>query len=555
MKKEKWKTFVTDRWKVAVAGLLAALSTCFMLFIYAPLELYVTNQTEFWFDFYKILKAVLENFAIFFGLNALVILLTACIAKGLCRFVTAAEMVFLLTLYVQGNFLVNHMPPFDGTEIVWEDYRGENIKTAIVCILIVIVVVAAARLLGAIRFRGVCMAVSAGLMGILMITLVTMTVTTGAYRERTTYYALENGQYRLSQDQNFLILLLDAVDAKAFEEVMDSDPDYEETFADFTYYPDMVGAYPWTAFSVPYILSGKWYEGEGYYLDYAAAAVDESGLFRELSERDYDIALYESDPWVTSYTYQFSNMVELQHEVYVWKYFRRAVCKLGGIRYAPFFLKEYCYRAIAQTQGQHNAFVDERNPLYTWDLKEFATHMQEEEVTYQEGKCFRYYHLQGGHVPYLYDADLNATGDTSYPVTLEANIRVIGRFLEKLKQSGMYESSVIIVMADHGFDPQDEVSAYGRQNPLFLVKGVGESHPLQTSLVPAAYEDLPEAYVKLMDGAAGGDIFPYKEGEKRERRYIFYENTNHVMQEWMQTGPAWDFGAYRATGVTYQRKN
>ena len=92
---------------------------------------------------------------------------------------------------------------------------------------------------------------------------------------------------------------------------MDSDPAYTETFADFTYYPDMVGAYPWTAFSVPYILSGKWYEGEEYYLDYAAAAVDESGLFRELSERDYDIALYESDPWVTSYTYQFSNMVEL----------------------------------------------------------------------------------------------------------------------------------------------------------------------------------------------------------------------------------------------------
>ena len=182
----------------------------------------------------------------------------------------------------------------------------------------------------------------------------------------------------------------------------------------------MVGAYPWTAFSVPYILSGKWYEGEEYYLDYAAAAVDESGLFRELSERDYDIALYESDPWVTSYTYQFSNMVELQHEAYVWKYFRRAICKLGGIRYAPFFLKEYCYRAIVQTQGQHNAFVDESNPLYTWDLKEFATHMQEEEVTYQEGKCFRYYHLQGGHVPFLYDADLNAVGDSSYTETLEA---------------------------------------------------------------------------------------------------------------------------------------
>lgn len=555
MKKDRVKRFLIERGKTAIPGLLTAFATCFMLFIYAPLELYVTNQTEFWFDFYKILKAVLENFAVFFAVNAFVMLLAAGISKALCRIFTGMELAALLTLYVQGNFLVNHMPPFDGTEIIWEDYRGENIKTAIVCILITAVIAVAAKLLGTKRFQGICMAVSAGLGGILLFTLVTIILTTGAYRERTTYYALENGQYQLSQDQNFLILLLDAVDAKAFEEVMDSAPVYEETFADFTYYPDMVGAYPWTAYSVPYILSGKWYDGDQYYLDYAAAAVDESGLFRELSERDYDIALYESDPWVTSYTYQFSNMVELQHEVYVWKYFRRAICKLGGIRYAPFFLKEYCYRAISQTQGQHNAFVDESNPLYTWDLKEFAAHMQEEEVTYQDGKCFRYYHLQGGHVPFLYDADLNAVGNADYSETLEANIRVIDRFLQKLKRSGVYDNSIIIVMADHGFDPQDEVSAYDRQNPLFLVKGVGESHPLQTSLVPAAYEDLPYAYVKLMNGAAGGDIFPYKEGEKRERRYIFYENTNHIMYEWMQTGPAWDFGAYRATGVSYQRKN
>ena len=118
MKKEKWKTFVTDRWKVAAPGLLAAFAVCFIFFIYAPLELYVTNQTEFWFDFYKILKAVLQNFALFFGLNVLGILLAACISKVFCRFVTAAELVVLLTLYVQGNFLVNHMPPFDGTEIV-----------------------------------------------------------------------------------------------------------------------------------------------------------------------------------------------------------------------------------------------------------------------------------------------------------------------------------------------------------------------------------------------------------------------------------------------------
>ena len=63
------------------------------------------------------------------------------------------------------------------------------------------------------------LAVSAGLSGIFMITRDDDCDHRGLPGE-TTYYALENGQYRLSQDQNFLVLLLDAVDAKTFEEVM-----------------------------------------------------------------------------------------------------------------------------------------------------------------------------------------------------------------------------------------------------------------------------------------------------------------------------------------------
>ena len=97
MTKDKLKTLLKDRRKVAVTGLFVAFSVCFMLFIYAPLELYASNQTEFWFDFRLILKAVLENFAIFFVLNAVGILLAALLSKKLCRTVTALELVLLLT--------------------------------------------------------------------------------------------------------------------------------------------------------------------------------------------------------------------------------------------------------------------------------------------------------------------------------------------------------------------------------------------------------------------------------------------------------------------------
>ena len=48
-------------------------------------------------------------------------------------------------------------------------------------------------------------------------------------------------------------------------------------------------------------------------------------------------------------------------------------------------------------------------------------------------------------------------------------------------------------MADHGFDPRNEVSAYDRQNPLFLVKGVGRAIRYRHRLFLSAYEDLQDA--------------------------------------------------------------
>lgn len=547
---------IKEKWKIVVPGLLTALTTCFVLFVYAPMELYMTNQAEFWFSLRHIARAVCENFLLFFTANAILMIISVLIHDNLCRLLNVLELILLLSSYIQGNFLVGNLPPFDGTEIRWDSYSVENVNTLIIWLVVALLFMAAYKFLGIKKMDFVNKLVSCGLGVMLFITLITLGLTSKVYEQRTTYYALEDGQYSLSQDQNFLILLLDAVDAKSFEEAMALKPEYKEVFTDFTYYPDMVGAYPWTNYSAPYILSGKWYEGEQKYLDYTAEAVDESVLFQELSEREYDIALYESDPWVTSYNYEFSNMIELQHEVYVWKYFNRSICKLGGIRYAPFFLKEYCYQAVTQVQGQHNAFVDESESLYTWDLSAFVEHMEEEEVSYQEGKCFKYYHLQGGHVPFIYDADLNTVeGNSSYSEMLQANISVVDRFLEKLKEAGVYDNSVIIIMSDHGFDAENEPSAYGRQNPIFFVKGIGESHPLQTSLIPASYEDLQEAYIQLLEGAGGDDIFPYEAGQQRERRYLFYENTTHTMYEWMQTGAAWDFDAYKETGTTYQRIN
>lgn len=44
----------------------------------------------------------------------------------------------------------------------------------------------------------------------------------------------------MSDDENFIILLLDAVDGQAFSEVIEKNPEYKEIFNDFTFYNNTI---------------------------------------------------------------------------------------------------------------------------------------------------------------------------------------------------------------------------------------------------------------------------------------------------------------------------
>ena len=45
----------------------------------------------------------------------------------------------------------------------------------------------------------------------------------------------------MSEDQNFVILLLDTVDSRTVTELLADHPEYNETFRDFTYFENTVG--------------------------------------------------------------------------------------------------------------------------------------------------------------------------------------------------------------------------------------------------------------------------------------------------------------------------
>lgn len=79
---------------------------------------------------------------------------------------------------------------------------------------------------------------------------------------------------------------------------------------------------------------------------------------------------------------------------------------------------------------------------------------------------------------------MNLTYAGDYRSSLEASLTLTKAYLQKLKEAGVYDNSVIIVMADHGTNGEYYLEPMGRQNPILFVKGIGEQHAFEVSQAP-----------------------------------------------------------------------
>ena len=215
---------------------------------------------------------------------------------------------------------------------------------------------------------------------------------------------------------------------------------------------------------------------------------------------------------------------------------------MAGFKYAPFDLKRICFVNPAAFNTLKLSPNGEEQ--FTENNAVFYGKITDEEIELTQDKCFRFIHIEGGHVPFQYDEDVNIIEDGTYEDNLKACLTITGAYLDKLRESGVYDNSAIIVMADHGYENSM------RSNPILYVKGVGEKHELVVSDAPISYEDLQGAYAKLLQGAQKDAVFPYREGDVRERRFIWHSQAD-FMEEYVQKGHATDMDTLEKTGRTY----
>lgn len=544
-------------------GVLMAAAISFLLFLYAPVDLYCSNIDEFWFDFDVLLRMAAMMFGISLVTLTLLYLLAAWIHPYFYRIGLAVGLAVLLITYVQGNFLVGNLPVLDGTSISWEDYSTLRTESVILCFVVLTIVALLFLLLKKQLFGKACMYISACLSLMLLVTAITEVLGSDALEPKLKLQISTKNEFVMSGKQNFLIFMLDAADSREFSYLLEQNPEYRDIFADFTYYENTVGAYSCTRYAVPYILSGKWYECDTSFEEYMEDLYDKSPLIEELENRNYRIGLYEPDLHAQNNdVLRFDNIFEAEFKVKSYFGMARQELKLVGYRYAPYWLKKYCVLKQAAFDEQLEAGEGSGEITASMENRVFLDHLNAGGITVDDTEnSFKFIHLEGAHSPYVYDAEVNIIDESqgTYAQNMEASVTLAERYLSALKKSGTYDNTAIIVMSDHGFNQDIDNADMGdnpfmRQCGLLLIKGVGEKHDtMQISEAPVSYEDLQEAYRRLLDGAWSDTVFDCREGDHRDRRYLWYAVTDEdYLVEYQQTGYASDLSTMIPTGREFR---
>ena len=529
------------------SALMIAFASSFMVFIYEQIASYSVNVEDYWFDIYQFLPILLFEFLIsFIGISIVLILIKKYKEKYYKPLYVLIVALFV-ALYIEGNYLIAFLPGLNGDTIHWREYIPQMILSSLIWIGVLVAAIFAYKKLKYKKFEKYSIYVMGAIVLLLSTACIFSFIAGRTLVDKNPIASTEENINDVSNKQNFIIFVVDTVDAVRFENELKR-LGKEDIFTDFTFFKDTMSIYPNTKYSVPQMLTGYEFKNEESFKDFCINAYDNSPLFKELEKRDYTMNIYDIDfPYQGDNYKRFANtqkedkinfveLIKNQLRLVAFKYFPYPVKKFTHIEYLNFNLSRKL------TNGKK---------LFEYGNYYHFYRMQEDKTNIVDHNNFIYLHLEGAHSPYDTDYDMKVYPgfSSTYDNKIGSSIRVFEEYLNKLKESGNYDNSIIIFMADHGYGGPTHL---GRQNPILLVKGFNEKHEFITSDTKVSFDELMDAYMDLLNNKKSTEIFTESKEERRLLYYVYLEDCD--VKEQKTTGHAWETDKLKDTGVTYNCK-
>ncbi len=546
--------------------LLISIAFLFMLSVFAPIEMYLTNRDEFWFDILTIMAPLLLQFLITVLLLNVLLLLLHMINERLYRLIIILLFCTMLILYIHGTFITGGLNKING--------QGESIDEIYVLFsyfitgIIIAAVFFAFFKLHLKKTRIVIGKCSAVLICILLITSLGECFFYGGFsRKQKEYYSSYNDIMTYSSEQNVIIILLDYVDYKAFKQAIDTYEGYSGSnfLHDFDAYNNVMGAYPFTYFTIPLILTGELYTYQENFIDYLNKGFESSEFLNELKNDKYKIDIYEEKMGLFYYDLDdsivksFSNFAECKVKIKSYVDFLYQIDSLVLYRYLPYYIKNVDDVARINMSSTVGDSYDKE--MFAWDNDRFYEKIKGD-ISVNKKKYFKFIHIEGGHPGFHLDRDLKETEkiisttddmkafEAAYNEQLLGCCKLLDEYMEMLEKADVYDNSIIIVMSDHGYNAEFERS----KNPILFVKGRNEhKEQMDEYNLPLSYVDIGEIMMNVLHGKTGNEIFDYRYLMQNRRYYstghFEFKNVGDYFEEHEQEAdiskPLVD------TGVTY----
>ena len=546
--------------KDILPAIILALTTSFMFLIFEPISLYANNTNDFWFDLYDMIPLLIPQFFLFFFIILIVLLLCYFIATKLFKkiviYYIVLSIVFCLFLisYIQGNFLSSSLPGVNGEIFNWRQYKAESITSVVLWIIIFGVSLLLIKKFTFKKYVSFIAPITSAVLVMLLISFISSLFTTNALEDKFISKATFDYYNQVSNNRNFFIFLVDAIDSRSFDKLLQDNPDYQSTFKDFTYYQDTVSYYPYTRDSIPYIFSQIPNHNETDFSKYSKNAFASSNIIKILNEDHYNMYFYDNDIIMDRNTASIfkniSNNIKINN-----KSFYTEILRYDLYKYLPYPLKG---KAHIEELDFGASELDEGHADFDWHDRINFDIYNNEELEVVDNNVFHFIHLEGAHIWFNLDENLNPIDKTvgTYSQKQIATFKTIKAYLDRLKSANAYDNASIVILADHGY--KDGVWEYdyinNRFNPILYIKGVEETHSrMHRSDKPISFEDLGQAFNDLYYGKPSTELFS-NINSPRERTIIYYvwNEEDHMVEE-IQTGKAWDESTIIETGNVFDR--
>ena len=514
------------------------------VFFFLPLHIFLNNITEFSVSFAQLC------FLFLLASSGLIAVLYFAAGKLHSQIFLASVTFLSVVAFIESRILFGlaRHRPFDGTLIDWEALSTLSyIEIATILGLAVLIGVFRRRQdlfysisLFILLFHGI---------GFLHATISKFDAIRQSARVLQDLSPYFGDFYRLSRERNVIHIVPDNTPGALMYEILASDFDrYSEVFDGFTLFTRAAGRYPRTFASISFFMTGRgpdpgtdFVPSLPFTRKYIRTTLNEHSVVNTLALHDFKTFAYQ---WNGSYcagryTACTAGDVFRGQTVSSGKATNMGRVGLDLLDIALFQVTPVLIRRYI-----HN---DER-----WFLSQLVTTTRtysaifdlflENMTTDERSGSYNYFHVAGGHSPILFDENCAYVGtqNENYEnirAQVTCTLLQLERLVQKLKQLGIYDETMIIMHGDHG-NPWLTPSlnsvgeavilprVSGGANPAILVKPPKIQGPLRFSRAPVSIGDVPATINDAfgLDGQFPGiPMVSLNETSERERVFLWYE--------------------------------